>query len=278
MILRTSTLGKGVSRKWPSSGVQGPNRFYENILEIVTENLDLDVKMNPVRIWALVHVAAQLPIHHFQKCRIVERWPFRPIWKRALENLNVVACRYLPVANVLLPATYLSEYLLMRKSDAQAWGGRLRWPTLEQTSKGTRPHWFAYVVPLDAKADTVYFVCPSLQSNPGVIHSNNRLSIEVQLKLKATVIHSHVRIPLNFHDANAYVDSSMQFNSSFTPFINRAMLQLKENGYLDQLQRTWIDDASVCTNLNIADEVRETPPVLFCRTSTYQAEPRAICR
>lgn len=27
------------------------------------------------------------------------------------------------------------------------------------------------------------------------------------------------------------------------------MLELKGNGYLDQLQRIWIDDASVCNNV-----------------------------
>ncbi|GAQ88650.1 glutamate receptor [Klebsormidium nitens] len=47
----------------------------------------------------------------------------------------------------------------------------------------------------------------------------------------------------------------LQFNSPYTPRINEAMLTLKGNGYLDRLQRIWIQDANVCGGNSASDTI-----------------------
>lgn len=42
----------------------------------------------------------------------------------------------------------------------------------------------------------------------------------------------------------------VQKNGPYTRAINRAMLQLKQNGLLDELKKKWVDDQNVCTAEN----------------------------
>jgi ABC-type amino acid transport substrate-binding protein len=42
----------------------------------------------------------------------------------------------------------------------------------------------------------------------------------------------------------------LQRNSPYTRLLNRAMLQLKQNGQLDALKKKWVDDQNSCNQAN----------------------------